>query len=145
MNPVSCVESFGAFQGLAVFGIRTGAKTASFQIPGNLPPGPLQALLPIKVTRVESLRPGVKRQIEWGNRQYTAGSWAETLEHADDVESLAAFSNAASAFVRHGSRFYLAAWPSRELALDIAQHVLAVAGVENQAARTNHLRVQLRK
>ena len=30
------------------FGPRTGSKTETFQIPLNLPPGPLQELLPLK-------------------------------------------------------------------------------------------------
>ena len=37
-----------------LFGPRTGSKTEDFAIPANLPPGPLQNRLPIRVTRVES-------------------------------------------------------------------------------------------
>ena len=39
-----------------VIGPFSGSKTADFQIPGNLAPGPLQAHFPLKVTRVETLR-----------------------------------------------------------------------------------------
>ena len=123
-------NALAAFGGVSVFGIRTGAKTESFQIPCNLPPGPLQRLLPIKVIRVESLRPGTQRQIGWGNRSYSTGVWTETLETADGVDVLAKFATGAPAFVQSDSRFYLAAWPTRELASDIAQHALALAGVE---------------
>jgi beta-galactosidase len=42
-----------------LIGPRSGSKTAEFSIPAALPPGPLQALIPIKVARVESLRPGL--------------------------------------------------------------------------------------
>jgi beta-galactosidase len=124
-------RAFAAFGGATVFGIRTGAKTESFQIPGNLPPGPLQKLLPVKIARVESLRPGLMRHIGWGNREYTTGVWTETLEAAESVDVMARFSDGAPALVRSDSRFYLAAWPSRELASDIAQHVLTLAGVES--------------
>ncbi|MEQ1865093.1 MAG: beta-galactosidase [Micropepsaceae bacterium] len=124
-------KAFAAFRGVTVFGIRTGAKTESFQIPRNLPPGPLQSLLPVKVSRVESLRPGLTRHIGWGNREYTTGVWTETLEAAEAVDVMARFSDGAPALVRTDSRFYLAVWPSRELASDIAQHVLTLAGVES--------------
>ncbi len=39
-----------------LFGPRTGSKTANVAIPDSLPPGPLQKILPIRVTRVESSR-----------------------------------------------------------------------------------------
>ncbi len=41
-----------------LLGPRTGSKTDAFAIPANLPPGPLQAHLPLKVVRVESRRDG---------------------------------------------------------------------------------------
>lgn len=42
-----------------LLGPRTGSKTSEMTIPPDLPPGPLKAVLPIRVTSVESLRPGV--------------------------------------------------------------------------------------
>lgn len=54
-----CSDGFAAsLTGLSapvVFGPRAGSKTADFAIPAELPPGPLQTLLPLKVVRVESL------------------------------------------------------------------------------------------
>ncbi len=38
-----------------VFGPRSGSKTNGFAIPGNLPPGALQRVLPMQVLEVESL------------------------------------------------------------------------------------------
>jgi beta-galactosidase len=122
--------AFAAYRGVTVFGIRTGSKTESFQIPRNLPPGLLQGILPIKATRVESLRPGVTRRVDWGNRQFTCGTWVEALEAAGEADVLATFENGSPALVAAGSRFYLAAWPSRELASELAQHALTRAGVE---------------
>ncbi len=124
------LTAFESFDGVTVFGVRTGAKTESFQIPGNLPPGELQRVMPVKVTRVESLRPGVTRQVRWGNKTYACSVWAESLELQAGVEPLAMFSTGAPAFARRGSRFYLAAWPSRELASDVALYALTLAGVE---------------
>jgi beta-galactosidase len=71
------------------------------------------------------------RHIGWGNRDYTTSVWTETLEVADGVDVMARFADGAPALVGCDSNFYLAAWPSRELAADIAQHVLALAGVDS--------------
>ena len=125
----SAARSFAGFGGVTLFGIRTGAKTESFQIPRSLPPGPLQALLPMRVARVESLRPSVVREVVWGNRQYSCGNWAETIEAGEGADVLAAFSSGGPALVRKAKRFYFAAWPTRELAMDLAQHVLDEAQV----------------
>lgn len=44
--------------GVIVAGPRTGSKTADLAIAAPLPPGPLRALLPVRVRAVESMRPG---------------------------------------------------------------------------------------
>lgn len=122
------LAAFKLFDGPTLFGIRTGAKTESFQIPLSLPPGPLQPLLPIKVTRVESLRPGTTREIAWGNKSYASPVWSEAIE-ASGGDVLATFAAGSPALIRQGKRHYLAAWPSRDLALDLAQTILNDAGV----------------
>jgi beta-galactosidase len=127
----AALKTFDAFQGVTVFGIRSGAKSESFQIPRNLAPGPLQSLMNVKVARVESLRPRLVRRIDWGNRTYATGQWAETLETGAGVEALALFETGACAFAKQGSRYYLAAWPSRELAMDVVGHALEAANVES--------------
>lgn len=127
------LEAFAAFGGVTVFGIRTGAKTRDFQIPRTLPVGPLQSLLPVKVARVESLRPHVTRALSWGNKQFSCGAWAETIEASGEIETLASFANGAPALVRKDRRVYLAAWPSRELASAVTQFALDEAGVESLA------------
>jgi beta-galactosidase len=125
----AALQAFTAFDGVTVFGIRTGAKDESFRIPPDLPPGPLQALLPMKVTRVESLRPGTTREIAWGNRRYACPTWAEMVEPREGLDVLASFATGLPALMREGLRFYLAAWPTRELALDVVQHALDAAGI----------------
>jgi beta-galactosidase len=125
-------QAFAAFGGAIVFGVRTGAKTESFQIPPNLPPGPLAAMLPMKVSRVESLRPGVTRELEWGNRRYACGIWSEVVEAGEGLDVIARVARA-PAFVRKGSCLYLAVYPTRELAADVVQHVLDESGVATLA------------
>lgn len=70
------VDQLANFSGQILIGPRTGSKTGDFQIPNSLPPGDLQRLIPIKITRVESLRGGV---VEPGS-QFDVQHW---LEHVD--------------------------------------------------------------
>ena len=124
------LASFEKAAGVTVFGIRSGAKTESFQIPRNMPPGPLQKLLGLKVTRVESLRPKLQRALTWRNKSYACPQWAETLEVDDNVEVLASFADQTPAIVRQGKRHYVGVWPSRELCLDLVSAALSQACIE---------------
>jgi beta-galactosidase len=106
--------AFDAFDGPILFGPRTGSKTESFQIPGNLPPGPLADLLGLRVTRVESLRPGLTREIAWGNRRFLAERWVERLEA--EGAPLAVFEDGGPALVETDrGHAYLACWPESGL------------------------------
>ncbi len=69
------VERLRHFDGPVVIGPRSGSKTAHFAMPAELAPGPLQQLLPIKVTRVESLRPDIGLPVE----DFTALRWVEDV------------------------------------------------------------------
>ena len=114
--PIVGGEALKAFQeaeGSVLFGPRSGSKTATFQIPPELPPGPLQALLPLKVVRVESLLPGLGEPVEGALGKYTLGLWREWVE--SPLEPLLRFGDGRGALFRSGRYLYLAAWPSREL------------------------------
>jgi beta-galactosidase len=93
-----------------------------------LPPGPLQSLLAIKVSRVESLRPGVTRDVAVGNQRYACSTWVETIE-TSRANVVGQFADGSPALVRQANRLYLAAWPTRELASDVVQRVLDESGV----------------
>ena len=60
-----------------LFGPRTGSKTSGFQVPAELPPGPLQELLPLKVTQVASLRPGLALAVAGAAAAGRAERWRE--------------------------------------------------------------------
>jgi beta-galactosidase len=74
------------FNGDILFGPRTGSKTENFQNPTTLPPDqPLQKkLLPLKITRVESYRPGVEIPIKYASSgaSYKIQLWREKIELA---------------------------------------------------------------
>ncbi|QGZ66816.1 beta-galactosidase [Paraburkholderia acidisoli] len=112
-----------------VIGPRTGSKTVDLQIPGNLPPGPLAALLPLRVWRVESMRPNVTEPVRFdadgvaddkraanGTHEGHARHWRDLIElgahtaHGDYVvpEVRATFGDGHPAYVKSGATHYFA-------------------------------------
>jgi beta-galactosidase len=128
--PVISPDALAAFaqtDAVLLFGPRSGSKTERFQIPGTLPPGPLQALLPLRVRQVASLRPGLLHRVE-GTVAGAAERWREWLESEADV--LARFADGGPAFVRAGRVHYLGAWPDADLLGAVMRHTLAASGLE---------------
>ena len=109
------LESLKNFSGIVVFGPRTGSKTETFTIPLNLPPGPLQELLPLKVTQVESL-PLKMEKMYWRGQEYPVGSWKERLE--TELKPEMTFANGKGAAFHHKNYYYLAFWPNERLLVD---------------------------
>lgn len=62
--PEGFSAKLAAFDGPVLLGPRSGSKTESFRIPDTLAPGELRGLVPLTVTRVESLRGGVAEEAE---------------------------------------------------------------------------------
>jgi len=116
-----------AADGLVLLGPRTGSRTVDGHIPENLPPGPLQSRLPIKVTRVESLRPGGGPTVRLGERTLPSRLWRERIETA--LTPLASFDDGGPAWVRSGRWNYLAAWPTPALADAVIGRLVAEAGL----------------
>ncbi|HEU4740862.1 MAG TPA: beta-galactosidase [Meiothermus sp.] len=104
------LEALGNTPAQVVFGPRTGSKTESLNIPPNLPPGKLAELLPIKVTRVESLRPGVNFEVEWNGQRYGSSVWKEWVE--SDLTPVAKFDDGKGALWQQNNLHYLAFWPT---------------------------------
>jgi len=110
-----------------LLGPRSGAKTRSITIPETLPPGPLQRLMPITVTRVESLPPGITVEVAHQGQRFTASAWREFVH--SDLKPIATFENGDGAWYRHGKIHYLAAWPDAALMTHAVATVAAEAGV----------------
>jgi len=94
---------------LSVFGPRSGSKTRSLQIPETLPPGPLQQLLPMRVWRVESLRPNVTEPVQFGAHSGQGAHWRDLIEaDGEGLQTLAQFGDGHPAIVRKDRTHYLA-------------------------------------
>ena len=93
-----------AFQGTALLGPRTNAKTAEFAIPLPLPPNlpDLDAV----VARVESLPPDVTVPLQGGGAFHR---WREKLEGAAEV--VESTQDGLPALLRAGGLHYLCGWP----------------------------------
>lgn len=120
-------EAFDAFDGALLFGPRCGSKAESLTIPENLPPGPLQNLLRLKVGRVESLRPGLTVGVA-GAIKGKAERWRELVE--SDLLPLARFADGRGALYEDGRALYLACWPDREALADAMRLLAGRAGLK---------------
>ncbi len=121
--------AYEAADGTLLFGPRTGSKTAAFAIPPELPPGPLQALLPMRVIQVASLRPGLRHAVT-GRVAGAMERWREWVEPGAGVEAMARFADGTPALLRAGRAHYAAGWPDVGLLDAMMRHVLAAAGLD---------------
>jgi hypothetical protein len=94
------------FDGVAVIGPRTGAKTRAMAIPAAMPPD-LPAL-GTRVARVETLRPSGAVPLEGGGHFHI---WREITDGASEVVERT--SDGEAALRRAGNLRYLCGWPDR--------------------------------
>ena len=66
------LESLRRSSGVVLFGPRLGSKTEHFRIPGDLPPGPMQEFLPLRVLRIDSLPSFAPQPVRWNGELYAA-------------------------------------------------------------------------
>lgn len=116
------LKSLSQSDGVVLFGPRSGSKTRDMQIPPALPPDHLQALLPLQVTRVESMRPETVTDILLGEHKISGHVWREDIR--SDMTPLARFSDGKGAWYQQGRFHYLAFWPDKE-SLSIVVNILA--------------------
>jgi beta-galactosidase len=122
----SLVESLQRFKGQVLIGPRTGSKTQSFQIPVELPPGPLQAAIPIKIVRVESLPDFVSLPLRSVN--YQCHSW---LEHVrTDLEPFIQLADGHGIAYRNNKITYLTSLAEQSLLDKIVEDLLKTEGFE---------------
>jgi len=142
------LEAFKNFQGILVFGPRTGSKTENFQIPENLPPGKLRNVIDIKVTRVQSWDPvNIVVPFVWenpkkGNTTYNGVMWTEWIQSS--LQPVATFVNdSRGAMYMQGNAYYLAFLPTAPFMFDFFQYLCEERGVNTTLLDPN-LRIQTR-
>jgi beta-galactosidase len=107
------VESLKRYQGQVLIAPRTGSKTADFQIPAGLPPGPLKELIPIAVQRVESLPYFAPISLDWNSSPYECHLW---LEHVrTDLIPFIRLPDGQGVAYRHRKMNYLTSLPGPAL------------------------------
>jgi beta-galactosidase len=108
-----------------LFGPRSGSKTLDFQIPGELPPGPLQQRLPLRVTAVESLCPGYSEAVPG-----SAGAVINWLEHVETaLAPRLSTAGGRGLWYQKDHVHYLAGWPDATLLLEIIATMAAECGL----------------
>ncbi len=122
------VERCRATSAQIVFGPRSGAKTPEFQYPATLPPDALQALLPVRVLSVETLRPDCDEPLSWNGSTYRSRLWREELD-AGETAVLATYEDGAPAVVRHQRITYLATLTNRHFLRDFLREQCAAASI----------------
>jgi beta-galactosidase len=121
--PDGLADRLSAFPGPILIGARSGSKTADFAIPETLPPGPLKSLLPLTITRVESLRDGVA---EAGDG-FALSRWFEHVETALPAEDR--LTDGRGVVFAHAQRRYVATWPEPALLDRVVTRLAAEAAI----------------
>ncbi|MEO9462412.1 MAG: beta-galactosidase [Marinomonas sp.] len=114
-----CLAALKQFEGQIIIGPRSGSRTKDFAIPSNLAPGVLQEILPLKVTRSESLRPGLVHDGEG----WEIARWLDHIESDAAAELTAA--DGAVACWKSGNVHYLATWPKGAVLDEVVARALA--------------------
>ncbi|KXU83183.1 beta-galactosidase [Paraburkholderia monticola] len=126
------VEQIARSNAQWVFGPRSGSKTDAFAIPGNLPPGALQQVLPIQVLEVETLRSTLAPALSIDGTQGRALHWREHVRANGETRIAARFDDAWPALLTHGKLRYVAGWLSHELHRTVLQQAAHDAGLATQ-------------
>jgi beta-galactosidase len=126
--PAGFADRLAASGAQVVLGPRTGSKTVSLTIPAALPPGEgIAKLIPIRVWRVESMRPNVTEKVD---QRGEARHWRDFIETSNGVQIEATFADGHPAIVRCGPVLYLASLFDETLTQDIFLNVAKAAGLD---------------
>jgi beta-galactosidase len=133
-------KAFTASDAVILFGPRTGSKTRHFAIPDNLPPGPLAALLNMRVMEVSSMRPSLRVTVD-GKVKGGAEKWMEIIE--TDAKVLARFASGSPALIAKDKRHYIACWPSEDLLFSVMKLLCNTANLKRTELPA-HIRMRKR-
>lgn len=122
----AAMQAFEQADGMVLYGPRSGSRDRNFHIPQNLPPGPLAALIDMRIIQVSSLRPGLSVTVA-GEISGEAIRWREDVETGAEV--LARFSDGKPALIREKNHHYLAGWANAALLAGLMQFMVRQAGL----------------
>ncbi|MDJ0946555.1 MAG: beta-galactosidase [Kiloniellales bacterium] len=123
--------ALGAAGQRVLLGPRSGSKTKEFQIPESLPPGAFRSLIPLTVSRVESLPPFETLGIAEKGAEAHFALWRE-LVVAPGVDVIDLTEDGEIALAQRGGVAYLAGLPSPAYALDVVERLARDAGLETR-------------
>ncbi len=122
------VDAIRGSDAQVVFGPRCGSKTGEYSIPANLPPGPLQSLIPLRVTAVDSIRAGASVAFSYRGKPFVATKW---LEHIDtDLTALATTETGLGIVYANGNCHYIGANTSPDFLRDLIHELCERAGLD---------------
>ncbi len=120
------VHRLSASRAQVLVGPRSFSRTRDHQIPANLPPGPLQSVLPFRMVRAESLRPGYRIPVSEGGACHR---WFEHLEVGGSVRVIRKSQDDQPVHVCQDRIHYLAGWPDDELLMNIMRDLLVATNI----------------
>ena len=126
-----------------LFGPRTGAKSETFSIVPQLPPGKLQEVLPMRIVAAESLRPSVRPTLRLDGITGSALRWRDHAEPGEQTETIARFDDGLPAILRHGRVTFATAGFDRALLGALMMRCAREAGLD-AAALPDGLRLRRR-
>lgn len=121
--PATLAARLASSNAQIVLGPRTGSKTSSLTIPATLPPGDV---LPVRVWRVESMRPNVTEAVDGGGE---SRHWRDFIECGEGVQVQARFADGHPAVVSHGSITYLASLFDDAYTQQVFERIAGAAGL----------------
>ncbi|WP_353653155.1 beta-galactosidase [Porphyrobacter sp. SLTP] len=121
--PEGFADKLAALACPVLVGPRSGSKTDSFCIPEGLAPGALRDVIPLTVTRVESLRDGVNERAEG----FAVTRWREDV--ASDLAPEWADAEGRGVVYAHANIRYCAVWPDAMLLGLLVERIAAEADV----------------
>lgn len=128
MPDAGFVEQLAQSGATLLFGPRSGAKTKDVTIVDGLPPGPLRALLPIRILSTETLRPDCPETIRLGDRTHASTMWRESVDPGS-CDVLARYADDRPALVRAGKAHYLATLTDDAFLVELFEQLCATIGI----------------
>jgi beta-galactosidase len=114
-----------------LIGPRSGSRDRHCALPENLPPGPLQTLVPLRVTAVDSMRKGAFRPFSYAHTEHLVSRWHESVDTG--LKPRIRCEDGASLWYQHGKHHYLNAWVAPDFLCVVLREMLEDAGVQSTA------------